>query len=239
MPREAPFLFGRIESYGDEYSVDRHPLAITDIGLCDAVNPIERENIKRSRRFGWKATQSGAEPRRSKRPAQPKPADELRRTVRIMAYSFGEVRNSDLQAQRDEQPWVIGEHLSQLTSAGWLIKPGHGKGTRYSWPDTPQDLLTGTSTPTSPVTGGEVTGEVTGEVKKLLQVLKGEMSRSELQESLGLMHEDHFRSAYLRPGLNAGLITMTIPDKPRSRLQKYCLTAQGHAVLSTTKKSDE
>lgn len=171
--------------------------------------------------------------------------DELSRTVLIMAYSFGEVRNVDLQAQRDEHPRVIGEHLSQLTSAGWLIKQGHGKGTRYRWPDTPQDLLTDADThlpPTTPVTGGEVTGvvtgEVTGEVKKLLQVLQGEMSRSELQDSLGLKHEDHFRNAYLRPGLDAGLIAMTIPDKPRSRLQKYRLTVEGRAVLNTTKKRD-
>lgn len=154
-----------------------------------------------------------------------------------MAYSFGEVRNVDLQAQRDEHPRVIGEHLSQLTSAGWLIKQGHDKGPRYRWPDTPQDLLTDAGThlpPTTPVTGGVVTGVV----KKLLQSFQGEMSRSELQDSLGLKHEDHFRNAYLRPGLDAGLIALTIPDKPRSRLQKYRLTVEGHAVLNTTKKSD-
>ena len=167
--------------------------------------------------------------------------EELSRTVLIMAYSFGEVRNVDLQAQHDEHPRVIGGHLNQLTSAGWLIKQGHGKGTRYSWPDTPQDLLTDAGThlpPTTPVTGGEVTGVVAGEVKKLLQALQGEMSRLELQASLGLKHEDHFRKAYLRPGLDAGLIAMTTPDKPRSRLQKYSLTVEGHAVLNTTKKSD-
>lgn len=192
------------------------------------------------------ASREGQKPRERTDSAAQKPdtypaLDELSRTVLIMAYSFGEVRNVDLQAQRDEHPRVIGEHLSQLTSAGWLIKQGHGKGTRYRWPDTPQDLLTDADThlpPTTPVTGGEVTGVVTGEVKKLLQVLQGEMSRSELQDSLGLKHEDHFCNAYLRPGLDAGLIAMTIPDKPRSRLQKYRLTVEGRAVLNTTKKRD-
>ncbi len=90
---------------------------------------------------------------------------------------------------------------------------------------------------TTPVTG-EVTGEVgrvtlaaAGKVmspeERLLAALDGEKSRQELQEALGLRHEDHFRAAYLQPALDAGLIEMTIPDKPTSRLQKYRRTARG------------
>jgi hypothetical protein len=48
---------------------------------------------------------------------------------------------------------------------------------------------------------------------------------------LGLKHEDHFRKAYLVPALKAGLIEMTIPDKPRSSKQKYRLTDMGRKVL--------
>ena len=73
----------------------------------------------------------------------------------------------------------------------------------------------------------QVTGEVTGEVARLLVTLDGEMSRVQLQEALELRHEDHFRKAYLVPALEGGFIEMTIPDKPRSRLQKYRLTAAG------------
>ena len=76
----------------------------------------------------------------------------------------------------------------------------------------------------------EVTGEVTGEVR-LLQVIAGEMTRQHLQEALGLKHEDHFRKAYLSPALQAGLIEMTIPDKPRSRNQRYRLTPAGREFL--------
>lgn len=61
------------------------------------------------------------------------------------------------------------------------------------------------------------TGEVTGEVTRLLAVLKGEMSRVQLQAALDLRHEDHFRNTYLIPALEAGLVEMTIPDKPTSR----------------------
>ena len=76
----------------------------------------------------------------------------------------------------------------------------------------------------------EVTGEVTGEVACLLAVINGPMKRQEIQDTLGLKHEEHFREACLIPALHAGLIEMTIPDKPRSRLQKYRLTRTGSTV---------
>ena len=77
---------------------------------------------------------------------------------------------------------------------------------------------------------------VTGEVR-LLRVMAGEMTRQQIQESLGLKHEDHFRKAYLLPALQAGLIEMTIPDKPRSRNQRYRLTPKGRAFLRQTQES--
>ena len=61
----------------------------------------------------------------------------------------------------------------------------------------------------------------------LLNVITGDHSRKELQEMLGLKNADHFRKAYLLPATNAGLVEMTRPDKPKSRLQKYRLTARG------------
>ena len=67
----------------------------------------------------------------------------------------------------------------------------------------------------------DVTPGVTPDVKKLLGVIKGEMSRAELMRKLRLKDEKHFREAYLHPGLEAGLIEMTIPNKPKSRAQKY------------------
>jgi len=72
----------------------------------------------------------------------------------------------------------------------------------------------------------EVTPQVTPEVR-LAHVLVGEMTRQQLREALGLQDDKHFREAYLRPALEAGLIEMTIPDKPRSSKQRYRLTAAG------------
>ncbi len=64
-------------------------------------------------------------------------------------------------------------------------------------------------------------------VVRLLQAISGTMTRHDLQSSLGLKNDDYFRKAYLLPALRAGLIEMTIPDKPRSKYQRYRLTAEG------------
>ena len=52
-----------------------------------------------------------------------------------------------------------------------------------------------------------------------------------MMEILGLKDRMHFANDYLQPALDAGLIAMTIPDKPQSSKQKYRLTAAGTALL--------
>jgi Fic family protein len=69
----------------------------------------------------------------------------------------------------------------------------------------------------------QVAPQVSPQVEILLAVLQGEMSRSELMQALGLTDRKSFRQRYLLPALQAGLIEMTLPDKPKSRLQKYRL----------------
>ncbi|HEY5492943.1 MAG TPA: ATP-binding protein [Gemmatimonadaceae bacterium] len=102
----------------------------------------------------------------------------------------------------------------------------------------------------TPEVTGEVTTEVTGEVTtevttevtpvlRLLGVLHGTMSRGDLQEVLELKNAEHFRKTYLVPALEAGLIEMTIPDKPKSRLQKYRLTSAGRAKLADARSTGE
>jgi ATP-dependent DNA helicase RecG len=73
---------------------------------------------------------------------------------------------------------------------------------------------------------------VTGEVHSLLKVLEEKaLTRSEAQAALELEGQANFRDRYLAPALGAGLIEMTIPDKPRSSKQKYRLTEKGRNVL--------
>ena len=84
----------------------------------------------------------------------------------------------------------------------------------------------------------QVTGQVTGQVQLLVAALTHEMGRAQLQSALRLAHRDHFTAAYLRPALEAGLIEMTLPDKPTSQNQRYRRTAAGEALAQQTRAQD-
>ncbi len=76
----------------------------------------------------------------------------------------------------------------------------------------------------------EVATQVTMEVQSLIRHLIGTMGRQQLQDALKLKNVEHFRKAYILPALAAGVIEMTLPDKPKSSKQRYRLTALGKAV---------
>ncbi len=66
---------------------------------------------------------------------------------------------------------------------------------------------------------------------RLLKVMADEQNRTALQAKLKLSGRANFLKLYLEPSLKAGLIEMTIPDKPKSRLQKYRLTDKGRTLI--------
>ena len=73
--------------------------------------------------------------------------------------------------------------------------------------------------------------QVTEQVKRLLKVMDNQAySSKELMAVLKLSHRQTFLYKYLHPALAAGIIEMTIPDKPRAKNQKYRLTAKGRMV---------
>ncbi|TVQ17163.1 MAG: cell filamentation protein Fic, partial [Spirochaetaceae bacterium] len=78
----------------------------------------------------------------------------------------------------------------------------------------------------------QVDPQVTPQVEKLLVAIKGEMDRVALQSALGLTDRKSFRERYLVPAIAAGLIEMTVPEKPTSRLQQYRLTDTGRHWLA-------
>lgn len=78
----------------------------------------------------------------------------------------------------------------------------------------------------------------TPQVIQLLKVVKGDMDRFSLQSALSLGKNNNFRLLYLVPALEAGLLEMTIPDKPRSSKQLYRLSEKGKQVLEETRKLD-
>jgi hypothetical protein len=75
---------------------------------------------------------------------------------------------------------------------------------------------------------------VTLPVNKLMKLLNeaGAMGNAALRERLGLKDRLHLREHYVAPAMAAGLIEMTLPEKPNSHLQRYRLTGKGRAMLT-------
>ena len=66
------------------------------------------------------------------------------------------------------------------------------------------------------------TDQATDQVQKLLAVMDdGYFTTHTLMERLGLSHRATFRKNYLIPALEAGLLEMKYPDRPRSPKQQY------------------
>jgi DNA-binding HxlR family transcriptional regulator len=95
--------------------------------------------------------------------------------------------------------------------------------------------VTGEATSTGQVTG-QVIGQVTGHADSwILDVLRAcrflPLKSSEIQALTGIKHRETFQRNYLDRLIKEDWIERTIPDKPTSRLQKYCLTEKGRKIL--------
>lgn len=80
----------------------------------------------------------------------------------------------------------------------------------------------------------EETGQVTGQVAEALKDFFAEpRSAKDIQSALGLRHRETFIDNHLNPLLQTGMLERTIPDKPKSRLQKYRLTEAAKVRLGS------
>jgi Fic family protein len=83
----------------------------------------------------------------------------------------------------------------------------------------------------SAIKNDQVSDQVSDQVESLISAFKKAENKAqsavELMAALKLSHRPTFRNNYLHPALEAGLIEMTVPDKPRAKNQKYRLTAKG------------
>jgi ATP-dependent DNA helicase RecG len=72
---------------------------------------------------------------------------------------------------------------------------------------------------------------------KILKTLShGSSGRSSLLSALGYKNPTGNFKKSISHLLSSGLIEMTLPDKPNSRLQKYRLTAKGRQALAAKGK---
>ncbi|MDX9785163.1 MAG: ATP-binding protein [Desulfobacterales bacterium] len=77
----------------------------------------------------------------------------------------------------------------------------------------------------------QVTTQVESSIVLLLKACKEPSTLSDLMHRMNLKSRKHFRSAILGPAIHDGLIEPTIPDKPKSRFQKYKLTEKGKKYI--------
>ena len=77
-----------------------------------------------------------------------------------------------------------------------------------------------------------VTAQVTAEVTAQVAVFCREPKPAKaIMAELGLKHWKTFQTNYLGPLMALGVLERTIPDKPRSRMQRYRTTEAGIAAL--------
>lgn len=117
----------------------------------------------------------------------------------------------------------------RLPPPRWEAEPGRGVRLTFFAPEATPEV--------TPQVTPEVAPEVTPEVAAVLDALCADeaLSRRDLQDAMALRDAEHFRVHYLVPALKAGMIEMTIPDKPRSRLQRYRITDRGRAALAASR----
>ncbi len=78
--------------------------------------------------------------------------------------------------------------------------------------------------------GGTKSGLSRDQVK-LLRLCRQEQPLVAMMNVVGRQNRTKFRNAIVRPLIEAGLLELTVPDKPTSRLQRYRTTAAGLTVL--------
>jgi len=95
-------------------------------------------------------------------------------------------------------------------------------------------FFTATFRPLTDTTGGDDQTTMTGTKSalsrhqvQLLEFATEPRSLVELMELVGRRDRTKFRTKFLQPLLDAHLMEMTVPDKPRSRSQRYVTTIAG------------
>lgn len=131
--------------------------------------------------------------------------------------------------------WLPVEELIRERQQGYYDALGQsdreGEGTRFVefmltlFEDALREIDAGVSGSThqdTPQVTHQVTPHVSPQVASLLDALgTQELSARELMDALGLADRGNFMKGYLKPALELGLVERTMPEKPRSRNQRY------------------
>jgi len=92
----------------------------------------------------------------------------------------------------------------------------------------PKDSKTSLETAMSQVCPKSV---LSGVAEKILRMAESPTDAQTLMGAVGHTNRTRFRSAIMKPLMDAGLLEPTIPDKPRSSKLKYRLTQKGQELM--------
>ena len=79
--------------------------------------------------------------------------------------------------------------------------------------------------------------KLTGRQGKILTLCEAPRSQADLMKALGLSHRAFFRRTHLEPLIQANLVRMTCPEKPKHPRQAYVVTEHGLDILASWKKN--
>ena len=79
--------------------------------------------------------------------------------------------------------------------------------------------------------GDQVSDQVNPRIIEVVEHCKAPKASSDILNNLGITNHTTNYKKYIQPALNNHWIKMTIPDKPRSRNQKYVITDEGRKLL--------
>ena len=82
-------------------------------------------------------------------------------------------------------------------------------------------------------------GDISDVQRKMLEFCTVPRSMTELQDNLGFSNRSYFKAKTLDPLIDAGLVKMTNPDKPRASNQKYVVSDNGFRLLEVWAESGD
>ena len=74
---------------------------------------------------------------------------------------------------------------------------------------------------------------------RLLDLCEIPQALTDILAEMGLSNRTYFKQKYINPLITNGLLTMTKPDKPRAKDQKYVVTSEGRQVVLKRRGHDD
>jgi len=146
------------------------------------------------------------------------------------AYVEKQLTNTRLQPLLETHSLEIAKALSSLVDNNYLIRNNNGRWTTY---EINMDFEKGASQGASQGSSqGSSWGSSWDQAKRILFYCQDPQALVSILEYMEYGSRVKFTSKHIKPLLERGYLSRTIPDKPNSSLQKYITTEKGKELLN-------